>query len=150
MRAAIAGFVLALLVAAAAGADERTSPEAVVGRFHAALASGERQAVLDLLHPHVVVFESGEAEPSREVYASHHLGADIAIATRTDAKLVEQRKGGSEDTAWVIGRYEITGTYDGKPVALDSTETMVLTRTPQGWKIVHIHWSSQPRESSSR
>ena len=23
-------------------------------------------------------------------------------------------------------------------------ETMVLARTPQGWKVAHIHWSTRP------
>ena len=31
---------------------------------------------------------------------------------------------------------------EGKTITLLSTETMVLKKTAQGWKIVHIHWSS--------
>jgi hypothetical protein len=31
-----------------------------------------------------------------------------------------------------------------KPVELVSTETMVLRKGEAGWRIEHIHWSSQP------
>jgi ketosteroid isomerase-like protein len=34
------------------------------------------------------------------------------------------------------------GEIDGKPLDLITTETMVLTREPEGWRIRHIHWSS--------
>ena len=30
-----------------------------------------------------------------------------------------------------------------KPVDLVTTETMVLKRTLQGWRVTHIHWSSR-------
>lgn len=143
----MATVALLLLATATVRADERTSPDAVVARFHAALASGERSAALDLLHPHVVIFESGRAELSREQYASRRLGADIALAARTERRSIEQRQGGSGDSAWVITRYEIAGTFRNQPVSCSTTETMMLTRTPQGWKIAHAHWSSHPKEA---
>ena len=63
-----------------AGAQEADNgPAAVVGAFHQALASGDKQRALDLLDPSVLIFESGGAELSRDEYASHHLGADIVL-----------------------------------------------------------------------
>jgi ketosteroid isomerase-like protein len=40
---------------------------------------------------------------------------------------------------------ELHASKDGKPITLLSTETMVLKNTPNGWRIVHIHWSSRPK-----
>jgi ketosteroid isomerase-like protein len=37
------------------------------------------------------------------------------------------------------------GAYKGKPVDRLTTETMVLRKTPDGWRIVHVHWSSAAR-----
>ena len=37
-----------------------------------------------------------------------------------------------------------TGSFKGKSIDLLTTETMILRRMAGDWRIVHIHWSSQP------
>ncbi|WP_379655388.1 nuclear transport factor 2 family protein [Pseudoxanthomonas sp. UC19_8] len=49
------------------------------------------------------------------------------------------------ELAWVGSESELHASKDGKPLTLLSTETMVLKRGTQGWRIVHIHWSSRPK-----
>ena len=39
----------------------------------------------------------------------------------------------------------MTGTFKGKAIDRDTTETMILRRIGGEWKIVHIHWSSAAR-----
>ena len=48
---------------------------------------------------------------------------------------------------WVGTESISTHDKDGKPSSSLSTETMLLKKTAQGWKIVHIHWSSRPAPS---
>ncbi|MGH8049819.1 MAG: nuclear transport factor 2 family protein, partial [Arenimonas sp.] len=50
--------------------------------------------------------------------------------------------------AWVATESEIQAVEQGKKILLLSTETMLLKKTPKGWKIVHIHWSSRSKKPS--
>lgn len=144
-RAALAPVLLALTFAAPAlaGEPDATGPEACVDRFYAALEAGDREGALAELAAEVVIFEQGGAELSREEYASHHLDADMSYMRATENKIVDRRIGGAADTAWVLTRFETTGTFEGEPVATRGTETMVLERHEKSWRIVHIHWSSR-------
>jgi hypothetical protein len=46
------------------------------------------------------------------------------------------------NVAWIASESRNTGTFRGRAIDSMSKETMVLRRTPAGWRIVHIHWSS--------
>ena len=144
-RALAAAFLLlpSMLTASAGAEAELSTPEAVIDAFHEALAGGDRQAVLDLLAEDVMIFESGGAEPSRDEYAHHHLGSDMEFSAATESKAVDRRRGGDEETAWVLTRTETSGTFRDREISARGTETMILTRGENGWKIVHIHWSSR-------
>ncbi len=125
--------------------DEPSSPQETVAAFHAALSSGDRDAVLAVLDPEVLIFESGGAELSRDEYASHHLGGDMEFSAATARTIVDQRSGSSGDTAWVLTRSETSGTFRDKTINSWGVETMLLRRTEYGWLIAHIHWSSRGR-----
>ncbi|HEY0724563.1 MAG TPA: nuclear transport factor 2 family protein [Pyrinomonadaceae bacterium] len=58
-------------------------------------------------------------------------------------KLQRQTGDSSGDPAWVASEATLAGSSDGKPVALMSTETLVLKNIGGRWKVVHIHWSSK-------
>lgn len=144
MKNTAALFALALLVLTGAGvaAENPRSPEEVVAAFHDALSRGDRAKVTELLAPGIIIFESGGAELSREEYASHHLGDDMEFAQATKEEVVDRQSGEAGDAAWVLTRSRTAGTFREKKVDLRGTETMLLRKTPDGWKIVHIHWSS--------
>jgi ketosteroid isomerase-like protein len=139
-------FLLALallaLPGAVAAAENPSGPQEAVAAFHDALSRGDRARVTELLAPSVVIFESGGAEVSREEYASHHLGADMEFAKATKQEVVEREAGEAGDAAWVLTRSRTSGTFRDKQVDLRGTETMLLRKTADGWRIVHIHWSS--------
>ena len=59
-------------------------------------------------------------------------------------KLERQSGDAIDDLAWVVSEARLSGTREGKPIDLVSTETLVLKKASAGWKIVHIHWSSRP------
>jgi len=42
----------------------------------------------------------------------------------------------------VISTTVTEGQFDGRKLVLDGTETMLLRRGVDGWRIAHIHWSA--------
>ena len=119
---------------------------AAVARFHAALATGDSTGALALLTPDAQILESGGAETLAE-YRSHHLSSDIgyarAVTTQRGATAVRVQG----DAAWAASTSTSTGTFRMRPVAAAGAELMVLVRTPQGWRIAAIHWSSRDRNA---
>ncbi|HEV7587488.1 MAG TPA: nuclear transport factor 2 family protein, partial [Longimicrobium sp.] len=78
-------------------------------------------------------------------YRSHHLPADVefARAVRSDQGPIRVRVQG--DAAWVSSTSTTQGQFRGRAIHSAGAELMVLTRTPRGWRIAAIHWSSHPR-----
>ncbi|HEX6748823.1 MAG TPA: DUF4440 domain-containing protein [Longimicrobium sp.] len=149
IRAALVAAALASIptLAAAQPARARADSAAVagtVGRFHAALAAGDSAAALALLTPDVEVLESGDRE-TRAEYRAHHLAADIefARAVRSERGPVRVRVRG--DVAWATAMSTTQGQFRGREVNSAGAELMVLVRTPAGWRIAAIHWSSHRR-----
>jgi ketosteroid isomerase-like protein/mono/diheme cytochrome c family protein len=118
-------------------------PVAVVDEFFRALASGDTAGVTRILDPAVLIYESGGAERSREEYSSHHLGSDVAFLKTARHRLLSRTGDTLGDLAWVASESQLSSSSKGKPVSLVSTETIVLRKTSEGWRIVHIHWSSR-------
>jgi len=117
--------------------------ESALDAFHAALAAGDREAALARLAPEVVIFEAGGAELSRDEYAEHHLDADMEFLAATSTSLVDRRSGAGGDLVWVLTRTKTSGSFRGKDVATSGVETALLARSPDGWRITHLHWSSR-------
>ncbi|MEZ5532487.1 MAG: c-type cytochrome [Steroidobacteraceae bacterium] len=116
---------------------------AVVDAFGAALVAGDLATVKDLLDPAVVVLEGGGAERSRDEYMDHHAGADAAFLKDAHVTRTSRTARASGDLAWVATESTIH-THGARPATLASSETMILARHDGVWRIVHIHWSSQP------
>lgn len=137
-----------LLITFGAEAVERADgPVEIVASFHRALESGDAEAALGHLAPDVVIYETGGVEASRDEYASHHLHSDMKFLRSVETTILAQASGVDGEHAWVLTRSETDGTYGEKPVHLSGTETMILEKTEEGWKIVHIHWSSRSRSN---
>lgn len=143
MKFAPVFFAVASLCAPAAFASEALGAVATVDAFDHAIASGQEAKARELVMPDVLVYEMGGQESSLDEYAKHHLGADIAFMKQLKRKVLGRQHGESGDLAWVTTRRHLTGTYQDKPIDVHATETMVLARGPQGWRIRHIHWSSK-------
>jgi ketosteroid isomerase-like protein len=155
LRLALAASLLALPAAAraqlpaerapAAAAADSADAATTVTRFHQALARGDSAAALALLAPDATILESGGAETVAE-YRAHHLPADIGFARAVPGQRAPLRAHVRGDVAWVVGTSTTRGEYRGRPVDSAGAELMVLTRTPQGWRIAAIHWSSRRRQ----
>ena len=117
-------------------------PAAVVDAFHAALARGNPGAAAAMLADNALIFESGGAERSKAEYAAHHLGADAKFAQAVSRSISSRSGDAIGDVAWIATEARLTGTYGDRAIDNRSTETMVLRKGADGWKIAHIHWSS--------
>lgn len=140
----------ALLVCATQAVAHDASPEldvsesaeaaaAAVDRFSAALSAGDFDEVRALLDPDVIILESGGAEHSAAEYLGGHAKADAEFLKGAQHILKRRVGRASDGLAWIASESEPA-----------STETMVLRSGEDGWKIVHIHWSSravQPGEA---
>jgi ketosteroid isomerase-like protein len=110
--------------------------------FHDALAAFDSTAALRHLHPEVVIYEGGHAETLDE-YRGGHLPADMAFATGTLRERTAESVRLWGEQALYTSESHTTGRWRDRDIDARGTETMVLVRTPDGWRILHIHWSSR-------
>ena len=116
---------------------------AVAERFSDALASGDLKTVEELLARDVLILESGGAERSRDEYLGGHAKHDAEFLKAAHITLKRRTAQASGDLVWVGSESEIHASKDDKMLMISSTETAILRKTDDGWKIVHIHWSSR-------
>lgn len=124
------------------------APVAVVDRFFRTLARNDAKAASALLDPDVLIYESGSIERSRREYASHHLENDATFLKAVKHRLLSRSGDAASDWAWVATEADFSGTADHQPVNMVGTETMILRKRPEGWRITHIHWSNRPTGES--
>lgn len=120
------------------------APAMVADAFEAAIVKGDEAAAKLLLAPDVLIYEAGGQESSRDEYAAHHMKGDMAFLAASKRQMLSRAEGGDDQNAWVSTRSRITGRHKDKDIDVFSTETLMLKNTPDGWRIVHIHWSSRP------
>lgn len=132
--------LMSLSFAAAAFAEE---PSETLAAFHAAIAAGDKTKASALMAPEIAVYESGYVEASRSQYASHHLADDIGFAKTTARKVLKHSQRIEGNVAVIWEETETTGTAHGKPIHAFGTETALLEKRPDGWTIIHVHWSSR-------
>jgi ketosteroid isomerase-like protein len=152
MRSALLAAALVLAAPRVAAAQDHAAHHAAdsaevaaaVERFHGALAAADSAGALALLTPDVQVLESGGVEDRAE-YRSHHLGSDIEFARAVPGRRGPTRVRVQGDVAWATSTSTTEGTFRGRAVNSAGAELMVLVRTPEGWRIAAIHWSSRRR-----
>jgi hypothetical protein len=114
-----------------------------VAAFHAALVAGDKAKATELMAPESLIYESGYVEGSFAEYAAHHLGEDMAFAKTSNRKVLKQAERTEGNLAIVSEQTETTGTSHGKTFHAFGTETYVLQKQEEKWRIVHVHWSSR-------
>jgi ketosteroid isomerase-like protein len=114
-------------------------------RFHAALETGDTAAVRTLIAPDLQVLEGGEVE-SRSQYFAHHLAADIEFARAVPSKRTVVSYTRDGNVVWLVSTSTTTGNFRGREVNSVGAELMILSGTPEGWKIRSVHWSSARRQ----
>ena len=123
-------------------AEDSAAVVEVMRRFRQALMAGDSASALALLHDDVRVLESGGIE-TREEYAGHHLPADMAFLQAIPGSSELVRLDIRGDVAWASSTSVQQGSFRDRPVNSRGAELMVLVRTPDGWRIAAVHWSSR-------
>lgn len=124
------------------GASDHSAVAATVERFHAALQAGDSTAVVGLLESDAVIVEAGGVEGVDD-YRRGHLTADIAFARSVEPRREVSRVTVEGDVAWAVSQSVAEGEFQGRNVASQGAELMVLNRRSDGWRIAAIHWSSR-------
>ena len=139
----------ALMLPAAARAEVAPMlvPTQVVDAFHAALAGGDRKGVVEHLASDLVIYEQGFVERGRDAYAEGSMPNDMTFASLVQREVLTRDAWEDGNVAWVLTLSSVTGDFGDQKLALVNTETLLLRRTDQGWKIVHIHRSAHPRDA---
>lgn len=114
-------------------------------RFHVALEAGDTAAVKTVIAPDLQVLEGGEVE-TRAQYFAHHLAADIEFAKTVPSKRTVISYTREGNVAWLVSTSTTTGNFRGREVNSVGAELMILSGSPEGWKIRAVHWSSARRQ----
>ncbi len=145
-------FILLVITPAAAQhdaqhhhADDEAEVLSTANQFTAAIAAEDRSALESILSPDALILESGGIE-TREEYFGHHFGADAEFLAAMTREPLDRTIHIEGDIAWVASVTRLRGTFRERDLDLDSAELLVLRRTPEGWRIAAVHWSSSSRE----
>jgi ketosteroid isomerase-like protein len=128
--------------------EEARAAAATGDRFFAALSSGDLTRAGTELDPQVVILESGGGEYSAAEYLEGHAKHDAEFLKTAHLMPGRRTARVSGELAWIATESELHTQQDGEPLAIASTETMILRSTADGWKIVHIHWSSHVKKAA--
>ena len=147
LASAAAGPVLAQANAAAVGAPE-ASPAArdaaqTVDAFMAALVGGQLERAREQMTPNAVVVSNGEVLGERDEYIDGAAKGDSAALRTVQRELVRRDARAGTDVAWVVSEKRLRSTAATQGPSEVVVETMLLARTPAGWKITHVHWSGR-------
>jgi len=141
---------LLLPLAAAAFQSSGSVEESIIALEQAALARSDKNDVkpfLELSDENVVYIDPFIAAPiyGRDALAKYYAGfGDVegnASSKMTDAKVQV-----SGDTAVLTFRYDTVGERTGRLTRWFATE--VYRKTPQGWRIIHTHWSLLQKQNA--
>ncbi len=124
-------------------ASEATDALDALDAFYAALASGDKNRATELLATDVTIYESGYVERSKAEYAGHHLPEDIAFAKNADRKVLQTSERIEGKLAMIWQETETRAKHKGKDIHIFGTETSLLEKQGEQWRIVHVHWSSR-------
>lgn len=132
-----------ILLSALCNVSYAEEPKDVVAAFNAALAAGDQAKATELLSPDITIYESGYVERSRAEYAGHHLPEDIAFAKSATRNVLQHSERITGNLAVIWEETETKAKSKGKDLHLMGTETTLLQKIDDNWRIVHVHWSSR-------
>lgn len=122
------------------------SPREALESFHSALAINDKAKAISLLSPNATIYESGYVEHTRQEYIDQHLAGDIDFAKTTKRKSLQSTEKLDKNFAIIWNENEVNGKIDGQEINSLGTETAVLEKHGNEWKIVHFHWSSRKKK----
>ena len=114
----------------------------VVNAFMTALAGGRLEAARQLMTPDAMVLANGHVLGDRDTYINGAAKGDAVALGTVEHKLLRRDVKAGANLGWVVSETTLRQPNGASAVEV-MTETMLLTRTADGWKITHIHWSGR-------
>ena len=115
----------------------------VVNTFMASLASGQLETARQLMTPDAVVLADGQVLGNRDDYINGPAKGDSAALRSVQRELLRRDAKADGEFGWVLSEKRLRSPAATEGPSEVVTETMLLARTPAGWKITHIHWSGR-------
>ena len=131
---------------AAAQAARNPAAEAAVqavDAFMAAMAGGQFETARQLMTPDAMVMANGVVLGPRDAYIDGAAKQIAAALQNSKRELLHRKVDAGPNVAWVLSEKLVKPSKQGVPAEV-LTETMLLARTAQGWKVAHVHWSTRP------
>ncbi len=133
------------------GAQPPKDVSQVLERYKSAMEALSLEQMDPMMDPDLLVLEHGGKDVGWRAYRDGHLGGHMKEWKSfqvSDVKVLESSNSGD----WVYVAQESLNTIvmkkDDKTFVMAVTETFVLKRRPDGWKIKHLHISLKKKSSS--
>ena len=94
-------------------------------------------------NPDAVVIANGQVLGDRDGYIDGAAQGDATALRLVRRELVRRDAKASADLGWVLSEKRLQAPGGAQSASETVLETMLLARTPSGWKITHIHWSGR-------
>jgi ketosteroid isomerase-like protein len=140
--------VLPTLAAAqvTAGSDA-ASVETWLKGYDTAFMAKDLDRLAAFYHPDVTIYEGTGINHGWADYRDRHLGPELKAFSslqfgHTDTKVTMMPGGQS---AYATSRYTIKAKMGDRDLDSEGLESLMLVKTPEGWKIRHSHTSSRAR-----
>ena len=116
----------------------------VVNDFMGALASGQLENARQLMTPDAAVIANGHVLGNRDSYINGAAKGDATALASVQRELLRRDVKAGPNVGWVLSEKRLSAPGAGKDAPGEVvTETMLVAKTAQGWKITHIHWSGR-------
>jgi ketosteroid isomerase-like protein len=130
-----------------AAAGDVAAIEAWLKGYDAAFLAKDLDRLAAFYHPDVTIYEGAGINNGWADYRDRHLGPELKAFSNlqfahTDTKVTMMPGGQS---AYATSRYTIKAKMGERDLDSEGLETLLLVRTPEGWKIRHSHTSSRAR-----
>ena len=145
LATAAAGPASAQANAPVAAAPSPAAREAaqVVDAFMTALVGGQLENAREQMAPNAVIVANRHVIGERDEYIDGAAKGDSAALRTVHRELVRRDARAGTDVAWVVSEKRVRPAAAPQGPSEVVIETMLLAKTPAGWKIAHVHWSGR-------
>ena len=142
------GPITKLVDGASQGAsNDAAAIEAWLKGYDAAFLSKDLNKLAAFYHPEVTIYEGAGINNGWADYRDRHLGPELKAFENLEfahsGTKVTVLPGG--ESAYAISRYTIKAKMGDRMLDNEGLETLLLIKTPEGWKIRHSHTSGRAR-----
>ncbi len=120
--------------------------EAALQAFTDAMQIGNRDLALEWLAANVVVTDGEVRTHSREEYVAGAMHRTMDVLKTATIVMQDRQVHPSVDSAHIVTTSRVTGRDGNVAVDIVRTETAMLRRLPEGWRIVELDTQSRPAQ----